>query len=85
MEREQIFNLISEWIYNNQYLISLDYEDIQESSNLSIDLGLDSLDRVGLAVYLEREFGISINDEVGEKLETVKEVVDYVFSLCEIS
>ena len=42
------------------------------------DLGADSLDTVELIMALEEEFGIEIDDEDAEKLQTVDEVIKYI-------
>ncbi|MBI4208305.1 MAG: acyl carrier protein [Deltaproteobacteria bacterium] len=42
------------------------------------DLGADSLDIVELVMAMEEEFGIEIPDEEAEKIQTVKDVVDYI-------
>ena len=44
------------------------------------DLGADSLDTVELIMALEEEFGIEIDDEDAEKLQTVAEVIKYIES-----
>ncbi len=41
-------------------------------------LGADSLDIVEFIMRFEDQFGIEINDEDAEKLQTLGEVVDYV-------
>lgn len=41
-------------------------------------LGADSLDIVELIMRFEDQFGIEINDEDAEKLQTLAEVADYV-------
>jgi acyl carrier protein len=42
------------------------------------DLGADSLDIVELVMAMEEEFGIEIPDEEAEKIQTVKDAVDYI-------
>ena len=44
------------------------------------DLGADSLDTVELIMALEEEFGIEIEDEEAEKLQTVDDVIKYIES-----
>ena len=45
------------------------------------DLGADSLDLVEIIMKIEEQFGIEVDDEAAEKLETLNQVVDYVQSL----
>lgn len=42
------------------------------------DFGADSLDLVELVMEIEKEFGISIPDDIAENLKTVGETVDYI-------
>ena len=42
------------------------------------DLGADSLDTVELVMAFEEEFGIEIPDEDAEKIQTVKDAIDYI-------
>jgi len=44
------------------------------------DLGADSLDLVELIMAMEEAFDIEISDEEAEKLQTVKNAIDYVTS-----
>ncbi len=42
------------------------------------DLGADSLDMVEIIMRIEEEFNIQINDADAEKLQTMREVVEYI-------
>jgi acyl carrier protein len=44
------------------------------------DLGFDSLDDIELIIALEEQFDIEIPDAHAEKLNTVRNVIDYVIS-----
>ena len=52
--------------------------DIGEATSLTTDLGLDSLEMVGLIVEIEDEFEIDIPDEDAMHIATVKQLTDYV-------
>jgi acyl carrier protein len=52
--------------------------DIGEETSLVSDLGVDSLEMVGLIVEIEDEFEIDIPDEDAMHLATVKQLTDYV-------
>ena len=56
----------------------LPYQSITDDSNLSRDLGLDSLDTVDLVLQMEDMFHISIPDEDYQQLQTVKQFSDYL-------
>ncbi len=47
------------------------------------DLGADSLDNVELVMELEHQFGIDIPDEEAQKIQTVKDAIEYVTSKVE--
>lgn len=54
---------------------------ITPDSTLAEDLGLNSLTMMLLAVSIEDEYGITFDDSA--KLETVKDVCDYIASKTE--
>ncbi len=56
--------------------LNLEAEHIQPDSRLNEDLDIDSLAAVELAMELENEFGIQIEDEELVKLKTVQDIVD---------
>ncbi len=51
---------------------------ITMESDIINDLGADSLDVVELLMSLEDCFNITVPDEVANKLQTIKSVVDFV-------
>lgn len=58
--------------------INVDEEEIKPEVKLNDDLGIDSLAAVELALELENEFDIRIEDEELAKLETVQDVIDII-------
>ena len=68
---EKIKNIIIE-----QLGVSAD-EVVPEASFVD-DLGVDSLDLVELVMVLEEEFGKEIPDEDAEKIQTVKDAINYI-------
>ena len=75
MKREEIFGELKE--------IVLDYlgEDdirVSEDSSLTEDLGLISLDLISIVGDIEDSFGISVEDEAMDSIETVGDVLDYI-------
>jgi acyl carrier protein len=42
------------------------------------DLGADSLDLLEIIMRLEEQFGIEVNDEDAEKMQTMQDVVSYI-------
>ena len=53
-------------------------DKITPEASFRNDLGADSLSQVELMMELEEVFGIDIEDEEAEKIQTVKQAVDYL-------
>lgn len=54
--------------------------EIAPASNLELDLGLDSMERVELLTDLEQRFGADVPDTVAERIFTVRELVDAILA-----
>ena len=75
MKRAEIFNELKEIVLD--YLGDDDIE-VSEGSVLTDDLGLTSLDLISIVGDVEDSFGISVDDEATESIETVGDVLDYI-------
>ena len=53
-------------------------DEVTEAAAFVDDLGADSLDVVDLVIGFEDEFEIQIPDEDAEKIQNVKQAVDYI-------
>jgi len=53
-------------------------KSVLPSSNLELDLGFDSMERVELVVSLERELGAQADDKIVSEVYTVRELVDAI-------
>jgi long-chain acyl-CoA synthetase len=51
---------------------------VRPESNLELDLGLDSMERVELLSKLEHEFGVNVPDDVAQGILTVRDLVDAI-------
>ncbi len=60
--------------------LSVSPDEVKEDSRFVEDLGADSLDVVELVMALEEKFDIEIPDDEAEKIQTVKDVIDYIES-----
>lgn len=58
--------------------LDVDAADVTLESSLVDDLGADSLDAIDIVMSVEDEFSIEVPDEIIEKMETVKDIVDFV-------
>lgn len=72
---EELFKRVSK-ILSGQ--LSVDEIKITPDARIMDDLGADSLNIVELVLALEEEFTVEIFDEDAEKIQTVREIVEYI-------
>ena len=60
--------------------LGVDAEKVVDGASFIDDLGADSLDTVELVMAFEEEFGCEIPDDAAEKIQTVKDAVDFLES-----
>ncbi len=58
--------------------LGVDENEVQPNASFTNDLGADSLDTVELLMEFEKAFGITIPDDVAEKISTVGDAIKYV-------
>ena len=58
--------------------LGIDEDMVEMDTNLMKDLEGDSLDMVEIILGIEETFGLEIPDEEAEKIETVRDLVEYV-------
>ncbi len=61
-----------------EVLVDVKTENIMLDSKIVEDLGAESLDIYDMIALLEDEFNIEISDEEVEKIQTVKNVADFI-------
>lgn len=61
-----------------EVLVDVNKENIHLDSKIVEDLGAESLDIYDMIALLEDEFGLEINDEEVEKIQTVQDVASYI-------
>lgn len=76
--KEEIITLVTKLIVDK---LNVDRIDITPDANFKSDLGADSLDTVELVMDFEKEFKISIPDELAEKIGSVGEAIDTLDNL----
>lgn len=74
---DDIFDRVRKIIVEKLFV---DEEKVVEGANFMSDLGADSLESVELMMTFEEDFGIEIEAAVIEKIQTVRDVVDYIKS-----
>ena len=60
--------------------LGVEESKIQSDSKFIDDLGADSLDTVELVMAFEEEFECEIPDDAAEKIQTVKDAIDFIDS-----
>ena len=58
--------------------LGVDENQVDNTASFVDDLGADSLDIVELVMAFEEAFDLDIPDEDAEKIQTVKDAVDYI-------
>ena len=58
--------------------LGVDADKVTENASFIDDLGADSLDTVELVMAFEEEFGCEIPDDAAEKIQTVKDAIDFI-------
>ena len=58
--------------------LGIDESKVNPSASFIDDLGADSLDTVELVMAFEEEFEIEIPDDAAEKIQTIKDAIDFI-------
>ena len=58
--------------------LGIDESKVTPEAKFIDDLGADSLDTVELVMAFEEKFGIEIPDDAAEKIQTVKDAIDFL-------
>jgi acyl carrier protein len=80
MTSEEIFEKVRQIVAKQ---LCLDEAQVSIDSNLSTELGADSLDVVELVMSLEEGFDIEIPEEAASEISTVAEAVSFIESKLE--
>ena len=75
---EQIESKVKEIIVKN---LGVKESEVTREASFVNDLDADSLDCVELVIDFEHEFGIEIDDNEAENINTVGEAIDYINKL----
>ncbi|MBF0139429.1 MAG: acyl carrier protein [Magnetococcales bacterium] len=58
--------------------LQVEPDQVTDDAHFVDDLGADSLDTVELVMALEEEFGMEIPDDAAEKIQTVRQAIEYI-------
>ena len=58
--------------------LGVDANEVTPEASFVDDLGADSLDTVELVMAFEEAFNIEIQDEAAEKIQKVKDAIEYI-------
>lgn len=58
--------------------LGVEADKVTENATFIDDLGADSLDTVELVMAFEDAFGVEIPDDAAEKIQSVKDAIDYI-------
>ena len=56
----------------------VDINSIKEESNIALDLGVNSIGQLYMAIAIEKEFDVDMADVAPSNLKTVADVIDYI-------
>lgn len=76
MKKDEIFVLVREMIAD--YMSEMSIEDITLDSNLSHDIGMDSLDEITVIAEIEKRFNIRIDDDKWPVFISVNDLVEEI-------
>ena len=76
MKKKDIAKKVTEILVDK---LGVEKEEVNESANLQNDLGMDGLDAVELIMECEQEFNIAIPDDDAETVQTVGDIINYLF------
>ena len=77
MDEAKVFEQVKKVVVDQ---LGVSEDEVKREASFVDDLGADSLDTVELVMALEEAFGIEIPDEEAEKIKSVGDTVNYVFS-----
>ena len=56
----------------------VDVASVKEESNIALDLGVNSIGQLYMAIAIEKEFDVDMADVAPSTFKTVSDVIDYI-------
>ena len=78
LEEKKMFERIKEMLVDE---LGIDAADVTPDAKLKGNLGISSVEFVDIAMTIEEEYNIELNEDKLRKVKTVQELCDYVESL----
>lgn len=70
--KSEVYKILKSFVEEETKMIA------NENDHFEIDLSMDSLSKVSLLAYIENTFGINLNEEQMENLNTLAKLTDYI-------
>ncbi len=80
MTRTEVMNILKDTMIQIDPDAKKIIENCSEDSDLSTDLGLDSIEMLSMVIMMEENHGIDFSGIKMSKIHTVKDVIDYIVS-----
>ena len=77
MERNEILNKLKE-IFKMVVGNSVSVDEIRPDANIMLDLGVNSIGMLYMAIAIEKEFNVDMSDVTPLTFKTVSDVIDYI-------
>ena len=77
MERNEILNKLKE-IFKMVVGNSVSVDEIRPDANIMLDLGVNSIGMLYMAIAIEKEFNVDMSDVTPSTFKTVSDVIDYI-------
>ena len=56
----------------------VDVKSVTEESNIALDLGVNSIGQLYMAIAIEKEFDVDMSEVAPSTFKTVADVIDYI-------
>ena len=56
----------------------VDVNSVTEESNIALDLGVNSIGQLYMAIAIEKEFDVDMSEVAPSTFKTVSDVIDYI-------
>lgn len=77
MERNEILSKLKE-IFKMVVGNSVSVDEITLDANIMLDLGVNSIGMLYMAIAIEKEFGVDMSNVTPSTFKTVSDVIDYI-------